>query len=179
MTSETMDSAGRWRDREDSLWYVWADRRRGLSALKIGGDPDIAFGRGPIRPDGADAARYAPFAPDTGGPAAARPWRPEAAPGTATVAGRTVSFPPVRSFGRLERDKWLAVKTLEEAAELTEAAKRWLKSGAAADRRDMLDEYADTLQTLANLAAAMGVSDAEIADAMDDCLERNRERGRL
>ncbi|KAA8828231.1 hypothetical protein EMO91_06880 [Bifidobacterium myosotis] len=90
-----------------------------------------------------------------------------------------MSFPPVRSFGRLERDKWLAVKTLEEAAELTEAAKRWLKSGAAADRRDMLDEYADTLQTLANLAAAMGVSDAEIADAMDDCLERNRERGRL
>lgn len=171
-----MDSAGCWRDREDGLWFVWADRRRGMSALKIGGDPDIVFGRGPIRPDGADAARYAPFVPAEG---PARPWRPAAAPGTPAAAGRTVSFPPVLSFGRLERDKWLAVKTLEEAAELTEASKRWLKSGTEADRRDMLAEYADTLQTLANLAAAMGVSDAEIAAAMDDCRERNRERGRL
>ena len=33
-------------------------------------------------------------------------------------------LPDVRSFGRLEQDKWLAVKNLEESAELVEACKQ-------------------------------------------------------
>ena len=32
---------------------------------------------------------------------------------------------------------------------------------------------------MSNLIAAFGITDEEVAQAMDDCLERNRERGRL
>lgn len=39
---------------------------------------------------------------------------------------RTVSIPPIESFGRLTQDKWLALKTLEEAAETVEA-RTWAK----------------------------------------------------
>ncbi|BAJ69442.1 hypothetical protein BLIJ_1862 [Bifidobacterium longum subsp. infantis ATCC 15697 = JCM 1222 = DSM 20088] len=46
-------------------------------------------------------------------------------------------------------------------------------------RQAMLGELADVLQTVGNLIAAFGITDEEVAQAMDDCLERNRERGRL
>lgn len=39
--------------------------------------------------------------------------------------------------------------------------------------------YTDVLQTLANVATAFDISDEELAQAMDDCLVRNQERGRL
>ena len=133
-------------------------------------------------------------------------------------------LPAVRSFGRLERDKWLAVKNLEESAELVEACKQYLKAYDPADpsgigrefddhadclacygvnvggelgddldkakagwishvrdqrRRAMLDELADVLQTVGNLITAFGITDGEVERAMDDCLERNRRKGRL
>ncbi len=44
---------------------------------------------------------------------------------------RTVSIPPIESFGRLTQDKWLALKTLEEAAETVEAVKAWLRAPEA------------------------------------------------
>ncbi|MBT1162806.1 hypothetical protein JS541_13470 [Bifidobacterium sp. SO1] len=94
-------------------------------------------------------------------------------------SGRVVTFPPVESFGRLERDKWLAVKNLEESAELVEASKRWLKSGSAADRIDMLSELADVIQTVANLTVAFDITDRELSEALDACRERNRKKGRL
>lgn len=116
-------------------------------------------------------------------PKSMKPWKPtDGEPSPVVRTGRAVTFPPVASFGRLERDKWLAVKTLEEAAELTEASKDWLKASDTdrpARREAMLSEYADVLQTLANLAVAYDITDEEIKDAMGKCLERNRARGRM
>ena len=63
---------------------------------------------------------------------------------------RIVKLPSVRSFGRLTPDKWLLLKTLEEAAEMVEAGKRLVKGDST-----------------------------ELAQSMDDCLVRNQERGRL
>lgn len=49
---------------------------------------------------------------------------------------RTVSIPPIESFGRLTQDKWLALKTLEEAAETVEAVKAWLRAPEATALKD-------------------------------------------
>lgn len=153
------------------------------------------------------------------------PWKPASDDSTPIYEGnRTVHLPDVRSFGRLERDKWLAVKNLEESAELVEACKQYLKAcdptdpsgigrefddhanclacygvnvgGELGDDRDkaktgwighvrdqrrqaMLGELADVLQTVGNLITAFGITDEEVERAMDDCLERNRRKGRL
>lgn len=153
------------------------------------------------------------------------PWKPESGDSTPIHEGsRTVHLPDVRSFGRLERDKWLAVKNLEESAELVEACKQYLKACDPTDpsgigdqfddhanclacygvnvggelgddwdkaktgwighvrdqrRQAMLDELADVLQTVGNLITAFGITDEEVERAMDDCLERNRRKGRL
>ena len=62
------------------------------------------------------------------------PWKPASDDSTPIHEGsRTVHLPDVRSFGRLEQDKWLAVKNLEESAELVEACKQWLKACDPAD----------------------------------------------
>lgn len=37
------------------------------------------------------------------------------------MSNRIVKLPSVESFGRLTPDKWLLLKTLEEAAEMVEA----------------------------------------------------------
>lgn len=140
------------------------------------------------------------------------------------MSNRIVQMPPVESFGHLTPDKWLALKNLEESAELVEACKQYLKAsdptdpsgigwefndhanclacygvnvdGELGDDRDkakagwighvrdqrrqaMLGELADVLQTVGNLIAAFGITDEEVTQAMDDCLERNRERGQL
>lgn len=91
---------------------------------------------------------------------------------------RIVKLPSVESFGRLTPDKWLLLKTLEESAEMVEAGKRLVKGDATA-RRDLLAEWADVLQTLVNVATAFDITDEELAQAMDDCLVHNQERGRL
>lgn len=53
------------------------------------------------------------------------PWHPESDDSSnESHPSRVVRLPAVQSFGRLKRDKWLAVKTLEESAELAEAAKQ-------------------------------------------------------
>lgn len=98
-------------------------------------------------------------------------------------APRTVHMPPIRTFGHMVADKWLLLKTLEEAAELVEAGKRWVKATdpgvKAAARDDMVAEWADVAQTLANTAAAFNITDGRIRDAMAACEERNRRKGRL
>lgn len=96
---------------------------------------------------------------------------------------RTVRLPAVPSFRHLKPDKWLLLKTLEEAAELVEAGKRVIEAtdmqaGLDAEA-DMISEWADVLQTLVNLAVAFDISDSEIESAMLACLERNRKKGRL
>lgn len=103
------------------------------------------------------------------------PTRPECGP-------RVVRLPQVRSFGRMT-NKWLLVKTLEEAAELMEAGKRVINApdfAAGLDARaGMLAEWADVLQTLVNTAVAFDLTDEEIGQAMNACFERNRKRGRV
>ncbi len=94
------------------------------------------------------------------------------------MSNRIVKLPSVESFGRLTPDKWLLLKTLEESAEMVEAGKRLVK-GEAKARRDLLAEWADVLQTLVNVATAFSITDEELAQAMDDCLVHNQERGRL
>lgn len=140
------------------------------------------------------------------------------------MSNRIVKLPSVESFGRLTPDKWLALKNLEESAELVEAGKQYLKAsdptdpsgigrefddhanclacfgvnvgGELGDDRDraktgwigyvrdqhrqaMLGELADVLQTVGNLITAFDITDEELAQAMDDCLVHNQERGRL
>ena len=94
------------------------------------------------------------------------------------MSNRIVQLPPIESFGHLTPDKWLLLKTLEEAAEMVEAGKRLVKGDSKA-RRDLIAEWADVLQTLANVATAFDITDEELAQSMDDCLVRNQERGRL
>lgn len=110
-------------------------------------------------------------------------WKPTPnTPGKPEHEARIVQLPPVQSFGHYEADKWMLLKNLEEAAELVEAGKQYLKSSGQDRvmlREAMLSEWADVLQTLANTATAFGITDTEIKQAMAQCLERNRRRGRV
>lgn len=210
---------GLWMDKDGSLYFLSDGRRvwrirdnHDWMAEELGNDPWELSKHGPY-------TRYSIQAVEE------VPWKPEADDSTPIHEGnRTVHLPDVRSFGRLEQDKWLAVKNLEESAELVEACKQWLKACDPADpsgidgqfigvvnclnihgaavgdepdidldkaqadwhdhvhdqrRQAMLDELADVLQTVGNLITAFGITDEEVERAMDDCLERNRRKGRL
>lgn len=113
------------------------------------------------------------------------------------MSNRIVKLPSVESFGRLTPDKWLALKNLEESAELVEACKQYLKASDPTDPSGIgreFDDHAnclacfgvnvggelgDVLQTVGNLITAFDITDEELAQSMDDCLVRNQERGRL
>ena len=75
-----------------------------------------------------------------------------------------------------------SIKLLEEASECCEACKRcedkWSDDYMPWHRTDALDEYADVLQSLVNLAHSMGFDHDEIQNAMARCRARNEERGR-
>lgn len=210
---------GLWMDKDGSLYFLSGGRRvwrirddHDWMAEELGNDPWELSKHGPY-------TRYSIQAVEE------VPWKPVSGDSTPIHEGsRTVHLPDVRSFGRLERDKWLAVKNLEESAELVEACKQWLKAcdptdpsgigrgfddhadclacygvnvgGELGDDRDkakagwighvrdqrrqaMLGELADVLQTVGNLITAFDITDEEVARAMDDCLERNRRKGRL
>ena len=94
-----------------------------------------------------------------------------------TVEGSPAAvIPPVRTFGRLEEDDWLAVKQREESGELLDAACEWLDDPSAEHRTAMLDELADLLQTIGNMCAAYHIDVRDIADALDRCWEKNMRR---
>ena len=80
------------------------------------------------------------------------------------MSNRIVKLPSVESFGHLTPDKWLLLKTLEEAAEMVEAGKRLVKGDSTA-RRDLMAKWADVLQTLVNVATAFDITDGELAQA--------------
>lgn len=67
---------------------------------------------------------------------------------------RIVRLPTVQSFGRLERDKWLAVKMLEESAELMEACKQYVKACDPTDPSGIGRQFDDH----ANCLACYGVN---------------------
>lgn len=68
----------------------------------------------------------------------------------------------------------LSVKVTEEAAEAMVEGKNCI---VYADKQRLKEELADTIQACCNLAAAFGIFD--LRDAIDDCRERNTERGRI
>lgn len=88
----------------------------------------------------------------------------------------TIAIPPVRTFGRLVKDDWLAVKQREESEELLDAAREWLSDPTDGNRHVMLDELADLLQTVANMCAAYHINSHDLADALDRCWEKNMRR---
>lgn len=210
---------GLWMDKDGSLYFLSGGRRvwrirddHDWMAEELGNDPWELSKHGPY-------TRYSIQAVEE------VPWKPASDDSTPIHEGsRTVHLPDVRSFGRMEQDKWLAVKNLEESAELVEACKQYLKASDPTDpsgidgqfigivnclnihgaavgdepdidldkaqadwhdhvrdqrRQAMLGELADVLQTVGNLITAFGITDEEVERAMDDCLERNRRKGRL
>lgn len=93
------------------------------------------------------------------------PWKPESGDSTPIHEGnRTVHLPDVRSFGRLERDKWLAVKNLEESAELVEACKQYLKACDPTDPSHIGDQFDDHADCLACYGVNVG---GELGDDRD------------
>lgn len=75
-------------------------------------------------------------------PSEETPWKPgNDDPATNIIEPRVVHLPPIQSFGRLTPDKWLALKTLEESAELVEAVKQWIKAEDPADPTGIGDEF--------------------------------------
>lgn len=240
------DTAGCWSDANGTLWlitggdgidgHIFRLKEPGrewecapCSGITVGMLHEWGpWARCDFEPMDDEAVRFdwcKPWIADRGWTAEEVPWKPASNDSTPIHEGsRTVHLPDVRSFGRLERDKWLAVKNLEESAELVEACKQWLKACDPADpsdidgqfigvvnclnihgaavgdepdidldkaqtdwhdhvrdqrRQAMLGELADVLQTVGNLITAFGITDEEVERAMDDCLERNRRKGRL
>ena len=113
---------------------------------------------------------------------------------------KNVTIPTIKAFCNLD-PKAQALKPLEEAAEVFGAWQKYNsctdmcrvcehtdESRAAYDgpanrypapcpsREALMDEIADCIQSCANLAAMLGMSD--LTPYMERCEERNRERGR-
>lgn len=100
-----------------------------------------------------------------------------------------VRFPIGLAFDseHIPEGKHAPLKTLEEAAELTEAIKDQLKGqddiGVDYDsymalRQHSLEEFCDVYQTLVNIAFTFGFSQTEIENAYMKVVRRNDERGR-
>lgn len=97
-----------------------------------------------------------------------------------------IRFPVGLAFDAEEipEGKWAPIKTLEEAAELTEAIKDQLKAqdDPNADyeqlRQHSLDEFCDVYQTLVNIAYRFGFSQTDIEEAYLRVVHHNDERGR-
>ena len=87
---------------------------------------------------------------------------------------RIVTLPPIETFddGELKDPKKLALKTLEESAELVEAVK-------GGDREHIIEELGDVIQTVCNLIAYSWITDDEIDMMMRDTFQKNVDRGRI
>ena len=90
----------------------------------------------------------------------------------------------VETFKDVEPSKEQALKILEEAAEVFGAWQAWQRTEDEAlphmslDKiRAIMDECADVVQAVCNLVAAFG--EYAFDDYMEECAERNRERGRM
>lgn len=93
-------------------------------------------------------------------------------------AGGSVNIGEVATFPDAKADKAQALKVLEEAAEVFGAWQVFDDYEPPSFFAEaVLDECADVIQATCNLVAAIGVTD--LAPYMEDCRERNEERGRL
>lgn len=80
------------------------------------------------------------------------------------MSNRIVKLPSVESFGRLTPDKWLLLKTLEEAAEMVEAGKQYLKASDPTDPSGIGREFDDHANCLACFGVNVG---GELGDDRD------------
>lgn len=93
-------------------------------------------------------------------------------------AGGSVSIGEVATFPGAKADKAQVLKVLEEAAEVFGAWQEADDYGFADFLVEpVLDECADVIQATCNLIAALGTT--SFVSWMDDCRERNEERGRF
>lgn len=142
---------GLWMDKDGSLYFLSGGRRvwrirddHDWMAEELGNDPWELSKHGPY-------ARYSLQAVEE------VPWKPASDDSTPIHEGsRTVHLPDVRSFGRMEQDKWLAVKNLEESAELVEACKQWLKACDPADPSGIDGQFIGVVNCLNIHGAAVG-----------------------
>lgn len=87
-----------------------------------------------------------------------------------------VTIPPVHPFAGVTVGKELALKPLEEAAEVYAAWQDLDFTGDAEQRIALMNECADVVQAVCNLVAALGYD--SMRDVMACCEHRNRDRGR-
>lgn len=90
---------------------------------------------------------------------------------------KTINVGEVTVFDHVEPNKEQALKPLEEAAEVFGAWQRWNETKNIADATRVIDEIADTIQACVNLAEVMRAGD--LTYAMENCKDRNIERGRI
>ena len=91
-----------------------------------------------------------------------------------------VTFGDIPVFEDISFDKKQALKILEEAAEVFGAWQnhdKGVETQSGNSERDILDECCDVVTAVANLCSAMGYRN--MVPFMEDCLERNIERGRV
>lgn len=90
---------------------------------------------------------------------------------------------PIFHSSHQRLDKWQALKVLEEAAEVVDAAKDAIRSVKVLDgrtlvtRAHLVDEIADLLQTTTNLCAAFGITAADLGFARTECTFKHMKRG--
>ena len=95
---------------------------------------------------------------------------------TRPAVPRYVTIPPVRTFAGVTADKALALKPLEEAAEVYAAWQDPDLTGDVEQRITLMNECADVIQAVCNLVAALGYD--SMRNVMACCERRNRDRGR-
>ena len=97
------------------------------------------------------------------------------------MSSKWVCIGSVRRFDDVNADKAQALKPLEESSEVFGTWQAWktCEGGPLSDyvRDRLLDSCADVVQSVINLAAALGVED--FRPYMKACERRNRNRGRI
>lgn len=134
---------GLWLDKDDAIWQV-CDHQ----AVPVYDDAD-EWGLQREIFLVSQLVQHAPFRPGKGG---------------GSVSNRIVKLPSVESFGRLTPDKWLLLKTLEEAAEMVEAGKQYLKASDPTDPSGIGREFDDHANCLACFGVNVG---GELGDDRD------------
>lgn len=149
---------GVWMDKDGNLLAVSGERR-----VRIWNNHDWMAEE--LDDDSGEPSAHGPYTRCSLQTVEEVPWKPESGDSAPIHEGsRTVHLPDVRSFGRLEQDKWLAVKTLEESAELVEACKQYLKACDPTDPSGIGREFDDHANCLACYGVNVG---GELGDDWD------------
>lgn len=83
---------------------------------------------------------------------------------------------PVFHNDHQRRDKWQALKVLEESAEIVETCKQYLTDDTLGTAPIAL-EIADLLQTTVNLIDAYGITQDQLNEAIRETILKNKDRG--